>query len=114
MQTQLLSISAKAAVLLLLAMAAAVLYRLFTGGIRTRGLLLDTEGAGHSPARLQLLIFTIVGAMQYLAMVVKDPTRLPDPPQELLLLMGGSHALFMGSKALPLFASILSERLMKK
>ncbi|MBL8222280.1 MAG: hypothetical protein JNL62_23795 [Bryobacterales bacterium] len=95
-------------------MAAAVAYRLLTGGIHIRGLLLDSEGAGHSPARLQLLLLTVFGAMQYLAMVAKDPSRLPEPSQELLLLIGGSHAVFMGSKALPLFASILSERLLKK
>lgn len=114
MHDPLVQLTARAAALLLGAIAAAVLFQLLTGGIRTRGMLLDTEGRGHSPARLQMLAITVFGAMHYLTMVVKDPTHLPQPPQELLLLVGGSQTLFMGSKALPLLASILSERLLKK
>lgn len=114
MQDALVLLTARAAALLLGAIAAAVVFQLLTGGIRTRGMLVDTEGRGHSPARLQMLAITVFGAMHYLALVAKDPTQLPEPPQELLLLVGGSQTLFMGSKALPLLASILSERLLKK
>ena len=104
----------KTSVLLFVAMAAIVVLGLLAGRIRMRGLLLDTDGRGHSPVRLQMLVFTLFGAMQYLAMVVKDPTRLPEPPAELLTMVGGSHAFFMGSKVVPLFVSILSARMNKK
>ncbi|MBL8178646.1 MAG: hypothetical protein JNK48_28490 [Bryobacterales bacterium] len=114
MHEQLIELTAKGAALLLGLLAAAVLYRLLTGGIRTKGLLLDSEGRSHSPARLQMLVLSIGGAMHYLSLVAQNPAKLPDPPQELLLLVGGSHALFMGSKAVPLFLSILSERLQRK
>lgn len=104
----------KSAALLFVAMAAIVVFAFLTGKIRTRGLMLDTEGNGHSPIRLQMLVFTLFGAMQYLAMVVKDPAHLPEPSAELLTMVGGSHAIFMGSKVVPLFVSILSERMSKK
>jgi hypothetical protein len=104
----------KGAVLLFVAMFAVVAHGLLTGQIRLRGLLVDDDGHGHSIARVQMLVLTLYGAMQYLALVVKEPGRLPEPPGELLTMVGGSHVLFMGSKVFPLFISILSERMQKK
>lgn len=44
------------------------------------------------PLTLQALLVTIVGACFYLGRLVEDPTRFPDVPQSLLLVLGGSHA----------------------
>ncbi|MFN7938087.1 MAG: hypothetical protein U0R19_32460 [Bryobacteraceae bacterium] len=114
MQDLLPGFTVKAAQLLFAVLSATVFLQFLTGRIRMRGMLLDTDGKGHSPARLQMLVFTLFGAMQYLTMAVKDPTRLPEPSPEMLTLLGGSHALFMGSKVVPLFVSILSERMQKR
>ena len=114
MQDLLREFTVKTAALLFGSMSAIVALACLTGRIRMRGLLLDTHGRGHSPARVQMLVFTLFGAMQYLAMVVKDPTHLPEPSAELLTMVGGSHAFFVGSKVVPLFVSILSERMQKK
>jgi len=81
-----------------------VLYRIVDGDISLAGLL-DTKGPGNrpnrSPARLQLLIFTIVVAANYLHSVIVDPRRdsLPAIPLSVIVALGGSHAVYLGGKA---------------
>jgi hypothetical protein len=100
--------------LLLGAIFVAVVFRLVNGEIHTGRLLAGSNGRGHSPARVQMLAFTLIGAMQYLTMALKDTSRLPEPPRELLLMVGGSHAVFMVSKSFPALLSIFAERLLKR
>jgi len=75
-------------------------YQILTGKITTTGLLLSKDrDAGVSPARIQLLMFTVTGAFYYLAQVIHDPSSgLPDPPQQLVEALMGSNLLYMGSK----------------
>lgn len=89
-----------------------VAFQLLTGQINTRGLLSDKSGqANISPSRVQLLTFTLAGAAYYFFHIVDqariDPTRLPDVPNELLLLLGGSHLIYLGAKAASLLPSLL-------
>ena len=82
-----------------------VLYQLLTGKINTRGLL-DDKLAGRrlTPERLQLLVLTVGAATYYLLQVIGHPTYLPSLPQELLLALGGSNALYLGAKTFSLFS----------
>lgn len=62
------------------------------------GLLRSADGT-LSPGRIQLLVLTIMTAMQYLLAVINDPTQLPTIPPELVLALGGSQVIYLGSKA---------------
>lgn len=93
---------------LLAALAAIVVYGLFTGRINTRGLLSDKakNGVGSfSPARLQLLMFTLAVAAYVLSKVINSVANgVPEFPEidpNMLVILGGSHALFLGAKSLP-------------
>jgi hypothetical protein len=82
-------------------------YRMLTGGINLVGLLSDKSNARTaqssagklSPARAQLLMTTLVGASIWAFGFLKSGNQFPEVPQELLLLLGGSHALYLGSKS---------------
>jgi hypothetical protein len=85
----------------LFALLAVVGVRILTGGLRTRALIEGTTAGGSrfmSAGRVQLLIVSLVTAAQYLAQVWQDPQTFPDIPQSWLLLLGGSHVLYLGSK----------------
>lgn len=88
---------------LLGALALIVGYKMLTGRINTSGLLEDKERRSLSPSRIQLLLFTFVGAGAYLAAVPEmfeaAAPRLPEVPAELLLLLGGSQAVYLGGKS---------------
>ena len=90
---------------LLIGLAAIVFYRMLTGGIITKGLL-DDKGSrsGFSPARLQLLISSVAIAGYYIATALTNPNtgRFPTIPNEMLLILGGSHAFYLGSKTIAL------------
>ena len=90
--------------LLLGGLAFVVGYRLLSGPINTAGLLRDKSAANDlSPVRVQLLLFTLLGAGSYLALTLDAieaaKPALPDVPDELLLLVGGSHAVYLGGKS---------------
>lgn len=85
-------------------LAAIVAYRLLNGQINTRYLLYGTQKDGakyFSPERVQLLLFTLGTAMLYLSDVTQNRTSgvLPDVSNETLALLGGSHAIYLSSKA---------------
>jgi hypothetical protein len=87
--------------ILLALLAVVVTYQLLTGTIKMRGLLRDKMGdRAFSPARLQLLIATAVGSLYYLMLVIgnEKPGEFPAVPRELLVALGGSHALYLGGK----------------
>jgi hypothetical protein len=94
----------------LIGLAAVVFYRLLTGGINSKGLL-DDKGtsSGFSPARLQLLISTIVVAFYYIGQALsnKNTGQFPTIPNEMLLILAGSHAFYLGSKTIALLFETL-------
>ena len=82
-------------------------FRMLTGGINVRGVLRVKDGSGRlSPGRIQLLLFTVVGAMAYLSGVSGDGTAMPDVPRELLILVGGSNVVYLGGKGMSLIAAM--------
>jgi len=87
---------------LLMALAASVGLQLFTGQINTHGLFHGRRGDGSqyfSPERVQLLLFTMGAAFQFLASVLHDPSKFPVVPDSWIYLLGGSHVVFLGGKA---------------
>jgi len=85
-------------------LAAIIAYRLLTGQINTNYLLFGTKKDGtkyFSPERLQLLVFTLGTAMFYLNTVMENRASgvLPDVPTETLMLLAGSHAIYLAGKA---------------
>jgi hypothetical protein len=85
----------------LLALAAVVAYQLLTGKINTRGLLRDKmNDRAFSPGRLQLLMTTLGGVFYYVLLIFANQTRgeFPPVPSTLVLILGGSHAFYLGGK----------------
>jgi hypothetical protein len=120
---------------LLITLAVVVAYELITGGVKTEGLLYDKAPTGRerarvppallrrgerrervpgelSPARVQLLIFTVAGALYYLMLVFKAdrPGEFPEIPAWLLLGLGGSHAFYLGGKLSSLLSRVFGAR----
>jgi hypothetical protein len=73
------------------------LWRLFTSADFT-GLLRASDGT-LSPARFQMLVLTVLTALQYLLATMQDPSHLPTPPTSLVAVMGGSQLVYLGAKA---------------
>ena len=78
-------------------------YKMLTGRINTSGLLEDKERRSLSPSRIQLLLLTFIGAGTYLTLIPEmfeaTAPRLPEVPAELLVLLGGSQAVYLGGKS---------------
>jgi hypothetical protein len=91
---------------LAIGLATIVFIQMMSGTMITKGLLDDKVGsgsAGFSPARLQLLASTAVVACYYVGLVVTSPTaELPTLPNEMLLILGGSHTFYLGTKTVAL------------
>ncbi len=79
-------------------LALAVAWKLMSSRISTRGLLTDASLGGFSPARLQLMLATLVGAASYLNDLAHNPDALPEPGAGLLVAVGGSNAIQLGGK----------------
>ena len=94
--------------IILCAIAAIVFYQLLAGHINTRGLLSEKTAAGIgavSPSRVQVLLVTLAFAFYILSEVIKTHT-FPEIDTRWLLVLGGSHSLFLGGKGvLSLFVS---------
>ncbi len=86
--------------LILGGLALVVVYKSLTGAINMRGLLDDKKTHALSPERVQLLVFTVMGAGYYLLLAIEHAPngRLPDFPGEALLLVGGSQVVYLGGK----------------
>lgn len=94
------------------ALALIVVYQLLTGRISARRLL-STKGrpglpgaggaaGGISPSRVQLLVISIGVAVYLLAEALRDPSRFPQIPTGLLLLMAGSQVFYLSRKSVNL------------
>ncbi len=67
-----------------------------------RRLLVGKErraAGGLSPSRLQLLLVTVGIAVYLISEVLRDPTRFPEFPTGLLLLLAASEGLYLARKA---------------
>ena len=89
-----------------------VVGKLLNGEIVTDDLLhVKLPGSEHqmSPARVQLLVMTLAGAWEYLTLVFTDyPShKMPEMPNSLMAVFAGSHAVYLGSKALPVLITKL-------
>ena len=88
---------------------AVVAYQLLTGRINTRGLLSEKTRnglGGVSPARVQLLLFTLAFAFYLLSEIVHSH-QFPTIDTKWLLVLGGSHSIYLGGKGLSMFRSQL-------
>jgi hypothetical protein len=88
----------------LIALAGSVFAQILSGRINTTFLLHGRTKRGSSyvsPERVQLLLFTLWTAANYLVSAVRSAPKgaLPDVSQQTLILLGGSHVLYLGGKA---------------
>ena len=86
--------------ILLAAFVVVIVYKFLTGGIDTRGLLCEKTATGVgavSAARVQLLLFTLAMAFYILSQVVETRT-FPEIETKWLVMLGGSHSVFLGAK----------------
>jgi hypothetical protein len=86
--------------------------RILMGQISTQGLLYGAKGDGTkylSPERVQLLLFTIGAAFQYIAKVLQNPTAFPAVQESWIAILAGSHVVYLGGK----FGASLLGRKMK-
>ena len=90
-------------VILLAGLGLLVGYRLLTDQITTAHLVESKELGGLSATRVQMLLVSLVGAAAYMALTIETMRRatpdLPAVPSLLLLLLGSSHATYLGRKA---------------
>lgn len=93
--------TARGLTLLLSAFAILVAVRMLTGEIRLRGLLRDTTPRREfSPVRVQLLVFTLAAAGEYLAQMMHRPedSGLPVLSGAMVQFLGASQAIYAGRK----------------
>ncbi|HTB14964.1 MAG TPA: hypothetical protein VK752_25505 [Bryobacteraceae bacterium] len=88
-------------------LAAIVALKLLTGQINTRYLLhgMRRDGTRYfSPERVQMLLATIIVALQYLLLVRHAaPGQMPELPNGSLQLLGLSHVIYLGGKGFTAF-----------
>jgi hypothetical protein len=69
------------------------------------GLLRSNDGT-LSPGRIQLLVITVLTALQYLLATIQDPSHMPTISPNLVMALGGSQGVYLGAKALDIFGLI--------
>ncbi len=86
----------------LIALIAVVGWQLLVGRIATRGLLTTGKTGIDSPARMQMLLLSLGGAAWYFGQVLHSPDNMPLPevPDQLIAVLGGSHVTYLGAKAI--------------
>jgi hypothetical protein len=84
-------------------------FQLLTGSINTRGLITDKVTGTLSPARVQLIFFTIAGALYYLYHTVQAEKFVP-LNNELLMAIGGSSVVYISGKTYTVFRYITKGR----
>ena len=87
---------------LLAGFAGIIFWKILTGAMSLDYLLQADDASGgtsFSPGRAQLLMFTIIVAMQYLLQAINNPTKFPDVPEVWVAALGGSQAVYLIGKA---------------
>ena len=85
-------------IVLIVAFGAVTLWQLVRAG-NFAGLLLASDNKTISPGRIQLLMVTVLTALQYLLATLHDPSHFPALPPALVAAMGGSQLVYLGTKA---------------
>lgn len=88
-------------IILIAAFGVVTLWRLFKSQSFT-GLLRASDGS-LSPGRMQLLVVTVLTAVEYLLATIHDPSHLPPVPGNLVAVTGGSQLVYLGEKAWTMF-----------
>lgn len=88
-------------IILATAFGAVTGWKLFQSG-SLAGLLRSADGT-FSPGRVQLLVLTVMTALQYVLATLHDPSHLPAIPSALLMATGGSQTVYLGAKAWGIF-----------
>ncbi len=83
---------------LLGAFAVVVAYQILTGRINTRKLLSDKKTGRLSPARIQVLLFTVGFALYFVSRISETPPHFPEIPNEALMVLFGSNVGYLGFK----------------
>jgi hypothetical protein len=106
------ALTGKALLVFIILLAALTFGKMLTGSIRVQGLIHDRRTGRVNAARIQLLLATLAGAIEYLGECARPPAgnALPDPPTALLAVLGGSQLLYAGNKAFPRLAQYLAGR----
>jgi hypothetical protein len=89
---------------LLAILMAVVAFQMLTGRINTRGMISEKTSSGIgsvSPSRLQLLLFTGAFAFYVVSQVIQL-RQFPEIETKWLMMLGGSHSVFLGGKGLSL------------
>lgn len=110
------------AVLLLVGLAAVVVWQIVSGRIPLDYLLeadvRKADGSGFttevSPGRVQAMIVTLYIAAYYLLQVIHDPSKFPTLPAEMMYALAGSHTFYLGGKAQSMFLGSLTDFLKRK
>src|ERR1700720_1547063 len=82
-----------------------IAWRLCTGQMKLDYLLyVKRTGASglpqsFSPGRAQMLFVTLLAAGSYLIQIVNDPRRFPEIPTSWIIVLAGSHSIYLGGKA---------------
>jgi hypothetical protein len=88
----------------LIAIAALVGFRCLNGGMRLAGMLAqDAQGQAEgrpAPERVQLLVMFLIALIGYARVALTTPASpsMPPVPPEILVLLGGSHGIYLSGK----------------
>jgi hypothetical protein len=88
-------------IFLVTAIGALTIWKLFNSA-GFGGLLRASDGT-LSPGRMQMLVLTVITALQYLLATIHDPSHLHALPAGLVMAMGGSQLVYLAAKAWSLF-----------
>ena len=86
-------------IILIVSFGVVTLWKLFQSASFSGLLQSKDKDATFSPGRVQLLVLTILTALQYLLATIHDPSHLPAIPSNLVTALGGSQIVYLGSKA---------------
>jgi hypothetical protein len=92
------ALASRSLTLLVLGFIAVTLWKIFTQSISLSGLLCDAQG-NFSPGRAQMLMVSLLVALQYLGQVMHKPTAFPEIPSFWLAALGASQGIYLGGKA---------------
>ena len=90
-------------IILIVAFGVVTLWKLLQTG-SFAGLLRSGDGT-LSPGRVQLLVLTVLTALQYLLSTMHDPSHLHPIPAGPVAVLGGSQAVYLGLKAWSVFGA---------